>query len=320
MPAKKIIDDEEVVVKKPTKKVVADDEEVVVKKTSKKVTVADDDDVVVKKATKKAVADDDAAPTKAKASHADPAAPATTSTAAPTRSLKLSAAPTSSTSDEWVAPNYDEMTFEQFAALLSQIPMSIAMAQKSTFDSTQATLEAESAKNQAEAFLDGEEGGFQYNDMLSRAAVIMRECGIGDNTRSIEIPPPIMEKSGSKRIVIANFNAICDAIGRSIQEVQKFFERQTSATTSLDGNGALILKMRLDAKGVERIFDQFLDEWITCKVCKSIDTTLEKEKSMNRLYIIKCNKCKAFRHKEMTESAYAANTTKRSKLRSAGML
>lgn len=315
MPAKKIIDDDEVVVKKSTKKVVADDEEVVVKKSAKKV-VADDEEVVAKK-TKKAINDDDV-PAKPKASastHVDPAA-----TPAPTRALKLAAATTSSVSDEWVAPNYDEMTFEQFKALLENIPMSISMTQKSTYDNAQAVLEAESAKNQTEAFLDGEDGGFQYNDMLSRAVKVMREKGIGDATRSIEIPPPLMEKSGSKRIVIANFAAICAAIGRGTQEVQKFFERQTSATTSLDGNEALILKMKLDAKGVERIFDQFLDEWITCKVCKGINTTLEKEKSQNRLYIIKCNSCKAFRHKEMTESAYAANTTKRSKLRSAGML
>lgn len=298
MPAKKIIDDDEVIVKKPKKVVTADDDDVVVKKPKKAAAIADDDAPAAKEAP----------------------STSTAAAAAPVRqSLKLTAT-TSSASDEWCAPNYDDMSFEQFKALLEAIPMAVAVTQKSTYDNAQAALEAESAKNQIEAFLDGTPGGFQYNDMLSRATTLMRAVGIGETNRSIEIPPPLMERIGSKRIVISNFAAICAAIGRTTIEVQKYFERQTSATTSLDGNEGLILKMKLDGKGVERIFDKFLDEWITCKVCKSIDTTLEKEKSMNRLYKIMCNKCKAFRHQEMTESAYAANTTKRSKLRNAGML
>lgn len=302
----------------PAKKIIADDDEVVVKK-AKKVVADDDDEVVTKKSAKKAAIDDEAPVPKKTEAAAVSAAPRR----AAAEGIKLAtSATTASEKDAWVAPNYDDMTFEDFKKLLAAIPMSIAMAQKSAFDNQLIAADAENAKKQIEAFMDGTEGGFQYNDMLSRATNLMQERGIGENSRSrsIEIPPPQMEKIGTKRIAIANFEAICAAINRPVTDAQKYFERQTSATTSLDGNNALILKMKLDGKGVERIFDKYLSEWITCGVCKSIDTTVEKEKNVNRLFVVRCNKCKAFRHVEMSETAFAANTTKRSKLRNAGLL
>eukprot|EP00744_Colponema_vietnamica_P006228 GILI01009057.1.p1 GENE.GILI01009057.1~~GILI01009057.1.p1 ORF type:complete len:328 (-),score=99.95 GILI01009057.1:68-994(-) len=308
MPAKKIVDDDEVVVKKPTKKPVADDEEAVVKKPAKKAVAADDEAV-----TKKVV-------------FADPTVATSSTAAAPARrvavgeGIKLSTG-ASSSNDAWTAPDYDDMTFEQFKRLLQSIPMTTAMAQKSAYDNQQVSRDADASKTQIEAFMDDAAHGYQYNDMLSRATVIKKDHNMGlEVHNSVDIPPPQMEKSGTKRNVIANFAAICAAIGRPIAEVQKYFDRETSTQSSIDADGALIVKMKLDGKGVERIFDKYMAEWITCNVCKSIDTTLEKEKGVNRLYFIRCNKCKAFRGVELTESAFAANTTKRSKLRNAGRL
>lgn len=99
-------------------------------------------------------------------------------------------------------------------------------------------------------------------------------------------PPGVT--NGNKKTYISNFRKICQQLNRTEQVVQSYFEIELSCKTSIDQNGSLIINGNFKQNGIEKIFSNYIRDFVSCKECSSCDTILFKE---NRINYISCNRC-----------------------------
>lgn len=129
-----------------------------------------------------------------------------------------------------------------------------------------------------------------YDAMLAR----LRECTASrDNaTTRLTIPVPVMGRIGTKKTSIANFTRICEVIGRDVPRVARYFDVELAAKSSVDEDGGLTIRGRFKQSQIEKIIKKYISEYVACKVCGSLETTVEKQL---RIEQIQCAWCKSRR-------------------------
>jgi len=90
------------------------------------------------------------------------------------------------------------------------------------------------------------------------------------------LPRPQVRFTGSRRTTWVNFPEICDALGREREHVQKFFQVELSTQANLDGKNHLVLLGRWKNSHVERVLRQYVEQFVTCKSCRRLQTSLTK--------------------------------------------
>merc|ERR1712039_66897 len=141
---------------------------------------------------------------------------------------------------------------------------------------------------------------------------------MGGTSKKHVLKPPQVVRVGSKRVAWVNFAEICQMIKRPSDHVVSYvlaeFGTEGSvagaATSRAEGAGAdgqLILKGRYLPKHCESLLRKYIKEYVTCGMCKSADTNLEKDAS-SRIWMIKCTVCGADRTTSTVKSGYHATT------------
>eukprot|EP00672_Neobodo_designis_P022083 CAMPEP_0174841314 /NCGR_PEP_ID=MMETSP1114-20130205/9228_1 /TAXON_ID=312471 /ORGANISM="Neobodo designis, Strain CCAP 1951/1" /LENGTH=339 /DNA_ID=CAMNT_0016075495 /DNA_START=33 /DNA_END=1052 /DNA_ORIENTATION=+ len=313
-------DDDVPVVRKPAPKKAAasdsdDDTPVVrkpaVKKPAKKAADSDSDDdtPVVKKPVKKPSAkavDSDSesdAPVRGRV-HRDPAA--------------MLDDDSDSDADVAVADlvdliDYDSMTEDAFIAHLKSQSKAKRLEEKRQIAEAAATT-----SSNEDCHFDGTPA-YSYQFMLERVLDICRQNNPElAQAERVKFPMPKIEKSGSKKTALTNFKQICKFVNRSQEEVKDYIEKTLTTTGAIDGNQCLILKYQgAKLSTFEKLFAKYVEEFVQCKACGRINTTLTKDAS-SRLLLMNCKDCKASRYIQVaTGASFKAQTTKRSKMRNA---
>jgi len=152
---------------------------------------------------------------------------------------------------------------------------------------------------------------YTYNALLSRVHETINKLnpGIGAKQKYVMKPPQIT-RVGSKRVAWVNFGEVCVLLKRTPEHVFQFFMAEFGTTGSLAGTSGkdqMIIKGRFAAKQVESLLRKYITEYVTCAMCKSANTTLNRDPN-TRLYTIDCGSCGANRTVNTIKSGFHATT------------
>mmetsp|Transcript_30570 Transcript_30570/g.46824 ORF Transcript_30570/g.46824 Transcript_30570/m.46824 type:complete len:152 (+) Transcript_30570:321-776(+) len=121
------------------------------------------------------------------------------------------------------------------------------------------------------------------------------------------VKPPQLTLVGSKKTLWINFQEICTMMQRSSEHVFSFFMAELGTEGSIDGNQRLVIRGKYVSKYIESLLRKYVVEYVTCQMCRSPNTTLEKD-SGSRLYFLQCKDCGSSRSVAQIRSGYHATS------------
>jgi len=104
----------------------------------------------------------------------------------------------------------------------------------------------------------------------------------------LEVPKPVCTVFGS-RTILRNFKEICDVLRRDPVHVLRFLSKEMATAGTVEGARA-IFQGRFEPETLRRLIERYMQNYVTCPVCKRPDTKVVKEK---RLYFLVCEACGA---------------------------
>ena len=152
----------------------------------------------------------------------------------------------------------------------------------------------------------GSDRDYTYKELLGRLFTQYRamnpDADSGEK-RKYTIVPPNVQREGSKKTCFANVADISKRMHRTAEHVIQFIYAELGTSGSIDGAGRLILKGRFQQKQIETVLRRYINEYVTCKTCKSPDTVLVKE---NRLFFLDCEQCNSRRSVAAIKTGFSA--------------
>jgi len=128
--------------------------------------------------------------------------------------------------------------------------------------------------------------GFDYNKMLKNAmGKIPKKV---DTTDRFKIPQAICEIHGNKTL-IKNFNEIINGLRREGPHIAKYLFKELATPGNIENN-ILILQTKASSEMVQKKIEDYIKEFVYCKVCGEPDTKIIKE---GRIAFMKCDACGA---------------------------
>jgi translation initiation factor 2 subunit 2 len=124
---------------------------------------------------------------------------------------------------------------------------------------------------------------------------------------SKKIKPPSISRLGTTRSCWSNFKPCCDSLQRETDHVQNFFLSELGATGSIDGDFRLIIKSKIISKTMESLLRKYIDQYVRCNTCKSMETFLERD-NVSRLHFLRCRVCTSQRSVLPIKQGYHATT------------
>ncbi|EZG44924.1 eukaryotic translation initiation factor 2 subunit beta [Gregarina niphandrodes] len=165
-----------------------------------------------------------------------------------------------------------------------------------------------------ESFVDGSGQMFvpgkvyPYEFLLERVHTMITQHNPDlQASRRYVIKPPQVGRVGSRRVAWTNFQELCDTMKRSYDHVCQFVLSELGTEGSISGDGQLVLKGRYGTKHIESLLRKYITEYVTCSMCRSPQTTVERD-PRTRLYTISCAACGANRSVTAIKSGFHAAT------------
>mmetsp|Transcript_102 Transcript_102/g.169 ORF Transcript_102/g.169 Transcript_102/m.169 type:complete len:224 (-) Transcript_102:139-810(-) len=149
-------------------------------------------------------------------------------------------------------------------------------------------------------------GDYAYVDLLERCYKLLQDRNPNLSVKKrYSIPQPMVRRIGSKRTGWANFPQICKVLNRNVDHVQSYVLTELGADASNDGSGGLVIKGRYIQKQIESLLKKYIVEYVTCRMCRSPDTTLSRD-PLTRLYFLQCQTCGSNRSVAPIKSGFRA--------------
>ncbi|KAJ2898125.1 translation initiation factor eIF-2 beta subunit [Coemansia aciculifera] len=153
----------------------------------------------------------------------------------------------------------------------------------------------------------GTDRDYTYAELLGRffkqhSGKNQEVAGEGHKYRLV---PPQIVRDGNKRSVFANVEDISKRMHRPSEHVIRFLYSELGTTGSIDGSKRLVIKGRFQQKQIETVLRRYIVEYVTCKSCKSGETSLTKENSLN---FVKCENCGSMRSVAAIKTGFQAAT------------
>ena len=142
-----------------------------------------------------------------------------------------------------------------------------------------------------------------YSEMLTNLYNCMNKGKLTEK-KKLRIQPPKVARIGTKRTAWLNYKETCSILKRSVDHVFMFFCTELGVTGSISEE-RLLFDGRFDTNAIEQILRKYIKEYVECHMCRSIDTTFEKD-SITRLHILSCINCTAQRTTLAIEKAFQA--------------
>jgi len=144
-----------------------------------------------------------------------------------------------------------------------------------------------------------------YPELVSRFFRLLHEHNpelAGDKRRFLMVPPQVT-REGAKKTMFANINEVCQRMHRQPEHVVQFLYSELGTSGSMDGAQRLIMKGKFSQKQVETVLRHYIKNYVTCNICKSSDTLLERD---NRLSFIVCQTCASKYSVQAIKAGYQA--------------
>jgi len=148
-----------------------------------------------------------------------------------------------------------------------------------------------------------ENSDYSYMELLERILNLLERRGV--EKKRLVIPAPQMCRAGTLRTAWCNFQVTCELINRNKAEVSKFVLTELGADGSIDSSNNLVIKRRLTSKQLESLLKKYINEFVICRTCKSMETILNREA---RLSFVKCLNCGAKRGLVSIDAGFHAVT------------
>ena len=127
-----------------------------------------------------------------------------------------------------------------------------------------------------------------YDELLSRARVGLEKVSKKGSLSRLEIPVPDVIWVG-KKTILRNYGDYPKILRRDPDKLLMYLAKELATAASLDGERAIFIG-RKDRDSFGQLFQRYVAESVTCPVCGSPDTRLEK---ISRLNFIVCEACGA---------------------------
>ncbi len=140
------------------------------------------------------------------------------------------------------------------------------------------------------------ETDYSYTELLARLFTsLRRDNPMFDMPQTrLQVPFPQLVAVGTKRTMWINFLKTCEILHRLVDHLQSFIVVELCTTASIDVNGRLVIRGRLQRQKIESLLTKYIDEYVKCGVCKQTDTTLSKD-PVSRLLFVECQMCQSKR-------------------------
>lgn len=115
-----------------------------------------------------------------------------------------------------------------------------------------------------------------------------------DPSKRKSIQPPILERMGSKKTSFSNFVVIATMLQRPQEHIKSYIDSELCIMSSISAKNQLIMCGKFVPKNIEVILKKYISEFVLCKVCKTLNTTLIKD-SVTRLWMVSCDICMSVR-------------------------
>jgi len=129
------------------------------------------------------------------------------------------------------------------------------------------------------------------------------------SSKNLKIPPPQCLREGNKKTIFANLSEIAERLERTEEHITQFLFAEMGTTGSVDGSRRLVIKGRFQAKQIESLLRRYIQDYVSCKTCRSLNTVLAKGE--NRLWYITCQTCGSRRTVPAIKSGFSAQIGKR---------
>jgi len=132
----------------------------------------------------------------------------------------------------------------------------------------------------------------QYALLLKRFFIVLHDRHpdlIGASGKSHKIPPVQCLRDGNKKTIFANLPAIAKRLKRNEEHIIQFLLAEMGTSGSVDGSMRLVIKGKFNSKQIENILRRYIQEYVSCKTCRSLNTELAKGE--NRLWYMTCQSC-----------------------------
>ncbi len=127
---------------------------------------------------------------------------------------------------------------------------------------------------------------YDYEKLLKKARSQIPE--IASKHERLELPRIIHAIIGM-RTIFQNFREIAEALNRDPRHLLKFLTREMATAATME-ESRVIFKGKFSRDTFERLLQRYLEQFVTCPVCKRPDTKIVKEK---RLLFLVCEACGA---------------------------
>ncbi|KAH3664157.1 hypothetical protein OGAPHI_004871 [Ogataea philodendri] len=155
-----------------------------------------------------------------------------------------------------------------------------------------------------------------YENLLSRFFTILKEKNpelAGGQQTKLKIPPPEVAREGNKKTMFANVQTIASVLQRNPEHLIQYLFAELGTSGSIDGEKRLIIKGRFQAKNIESVLRRYIQEYVICKTCKSMNTELKRE-STNRLHFIVCQACGSTKSVSSIKTGFQAHVGRRKRV------
>lgn len=126
----------------------------------------------------------------------------------------------------------------------------------------------------------------EYEDMLQR---LYKSLPTQTKEKSrLEVPKVDSIVQGSKTIV-KNFSKIIEVMNRDTVHMLKYLTKET-ATAVVQQEDKLMLNGKFYPDKLQKIFDDYVKKFVTCKECQKLDTKIVENQGVKML---KCEACGA---------------------------
>jgi translation initiation factor 2 subunit 2 len=125
-----------------------------------------------------------------------------------------------------------------------------------------------------------------YESLLKNAIEKMPKKDI--EKKRFEMPQVVSMQQGNKTIV-RNFSEILSTLRRNERHLSKYLFKQLATPGNIEGK-ALILQRKVPRTLLQKKLEDYVREYVYCKVCGEPDTLLVKE---DRITFMQCEACGA---------------------------
>jgi translation initiation factor 2 subunit 2 len=103
-----------------------------------------------------------------------------------------------------------------------------------------------------------------------------------------KIPQVVCEITG-QRSTVKNFSEILSILRRDGNHLAKYLGRELATACNIQG-ATLVFQGKVSKEMLQKKVEEYIKEFVYCKVCGEPDTKLIKE---DRIYFLKCEACGA---------------------------